>query len=285
MSQGQCLCGAVSWEFSGQPKYSCHCHCQMCRKAHGAAYGSYYFIARENFCWTSDRDTILDYRSSPDLTRSFCHACGSVVPNVYDTDRFMLVPAGSHDDGPGIAQHIFVASRAPWHDITDDLPQHEAHTRADAGAVYDHPPLSAPTAGVARGSCLCGEIRFEVALPFTAVHNCYCSRCRRQRSAGFTTNGFTARQAVTFTQGSDCLTSYKLPAAKYFTHVFCKKCGSGAPRLDTDRNIAVIPLGALDDDPGCKADDNIFIADKASWSEVNPNLPGYDGYPPRKQGK
>ncbi len=282
MSKGQCLCGSVSWEISGQPEGSYHCHCQMCRKAHGAAYGTYYFMAEENFRWTSGQDTIRDYRSSPALTRSFCRTCGSVTPNADDTGRFMFVPAGSHDDGPAVAEHIFVASRAPWLDITDNLPKHDDHPPAVPGTVYDNPPLSEPAPGIVRGSCLCGEVRFEMTLPFKAVHNCYCSRCRQERSAAFTTNGFTAQDAVNFTQGSDCLISYKLPRAKYFTHVFCEKCGSGLPRVDTDRNIAVIPLGALDDDPGCKADDNIFVADKARWSEVDPNLPGYDRYPPRK---
>ena len=298
MSKGQCLCGSVTWAFFGQPESAYHCHCQMCRKAHGAAYGTYYYMIKENFCWTSGRDTIRHYRSSPTLTRSFCQTCGSVTPNADDigqfadhTGQFMFVPAGSHDDGPEITANIFVASKAPWHDITDNLPKHDRHPPVVLGLIaYNNPPLSAPTPGIARGSCLCGEVRFEVTLPFKMVHNCYCSRCRQERAAAFTTNGFTAKDAVRFTQGSDCLTSYKLPSAKYFTHVFCKKCGSGLPRVDAGRDIAVIPcrdiavipLGALDDDPGCKADDNIFVANKANWSELDPNLPSYDQYPPRK---
>ena len=283
MSKGKCLCGSVTWEISGQIESAYHCHCQMCRKAHGAAYGTYYFLDKDNFSWTSDRDTIRDYRSSPELTRSFCQACGSVAPNADETGQFMFVPAGPHDDGPEITANIFVASKAPWHDITDNLPKHDGHPPVDTDLTeYDNPQLSAPSPGIARGSCLCGEVRFEVTLPFIIVHNCYCSRCRQERSAAFTTNGFTAEGAVNFTQGSDCLTSYKLPSAKYFTHVYCKICGSGLPRIDTGRNIAVIPLGALDDDPGCKADDNIFITSKADWSEVDPNLPSYDRYPPRK---
>ena len=283
MSKGQCLCGSVTWAFFGQTESAYHCHCQRCRKAHGAPFGTYYFVVKENFCWTGIRDTIGYYRSSPTLTRSFCRTCGSVVPDAYHTDRFLFVPAGAHDDGPEIIANIFVASKAPWHDITDNLQKYNGHPPVVLGMIeYRNPPLPEPTPGIARGSCLCGEVRFEVTLPFKMVHNCYCSRCRQARSAAFTTNGFTAQDAVNFTQGSDCLTSYKLPSAKYFTHVFCQKCGSGLPRLDADRNIAVIPLGALDDDPGCKADDNIFVADKAGWSEVDPNLPSYDRYPPRK---
>jgi hypothetical protein len=42
-------------------------------------------------------------------------------PTVYN------VPLGTVDGDPGIApaEHWHVASKAPWHQITDDLPQYE----------------------------------------------------------------------------------------------------------------------------------------------------------------
>ena len=47
------------------------------------------------------------------------------------------------------------------------------------------------------------------------------------------------------------------------------------PRLDTDRQIAVVPLGSLDDDPGCRAADNIFVGSKAKWYKITDELPTY----------
>lgn len=41
MHKGSCLCGEVRYEIAGDIKYVRHCHCSMCRKAHGAAFGSY----------------------------------------------------------------------------------------------------------------------------------------------------------------------------------------------------------------------------------------------------
>ncbi len=37
-------------------------------------------------------------------------------------------PLGTLDTDPGVKaqRHIYVGSKAPWHDIVDDLPQHEA---------------------------------------------------------------------------------------------------------------------------------------------------------------
>ena len=39
--QGSCLCGGVRYETTAPLQGASHCHCSMCRKAHGAAFGSY----------------------------------------------------------------------------------------------------------------------------------------------------------------------------------------------------------------------------------------------------
>ena len=80
-------------------------------------------------------------------------------------------------------------------------------------------------------------------------------------------------------QGEDKLVSFKVPGAKFFTHTFCARCGSGMPRSDSARGIAVIPFGALDDDPGRGADDNIFVAYKAPWYDIADGLPAFDEGP------
>ncbi len=281
MSSGRCLCGSVTWEISGKPKAAYHCHCSMCRKAHGAAFGTYYFMPTDNFYWTSKQDTVVNHRSSPGLPRAFCGTCGSVVPN-YDVEgQHVYVPAGCHDEGVNADSHIFVGSKAPWYDITDDLPQHEVFPPGEDYPVYEGRALDDAPEGVVRGSCLCGAVEFEVLQPFKVVHNCHCSRCRRARAAAHTTNGFISMEGVRFVKGEDHVTSYKLPTAKYFTHVFCDVCGSGLPRLDPERNIAVVPLGVLDDDPGRKPVDNIFVASKAGWYEITDDLPAYDEAPSR----
>lgn len=280
MSTGSCLCGSVKWRIGGTPDSAYHCHCFMCRKAHGAAFGTYYYLPVGEFQWTSETDAIREYKSSRTTTRYFCGTCGSVVPN-YDADgEHVYVPAGCHDDGPRVDANIFVGSRAPWHEITDDLPRHQAFPPGqdqpvcEARALPDKPP------GILRGSCLCGAVAFEVNEPFKVIYNCFCTRCRQARAAAFTTNGFTSFAGVRFVKGEERLSRYKHPEARYFTQVFCDTCGSGLPRLDPERNLAVIPLGALDDDPGCRASDNIFVRHKAGWYDLTDSLPTYEEGPP-----
>ena len=280
MSTGSCLCGSVTWEVTGTPESTYHCHCKICRKAHGAAFATFWYVAANGFRWTSSRDTVVRFATgtSTALNRGFCGTCGSAVPD--GDDASMFVPAGGHDEGPVVEAHIFVAHKAPWHDITGDLPRHDDFAPGSDGAPSADPELAPAKEGGIRGGCLCGAIAFEVVEPFKVVHNCHCRRCRRARSAAHTTNGFTSMKGVRFTKGEEHIKTFKVPDAKHFTHAFCDTCGCGMPRVDPGRQIAVTPLGSLDDDPGTKAVDNIFVAHKAGWYEITDSLPAYDEGPP-----
>lgn len=280
MSAGRCLCGSIEWRIDGSPAGAYHCHCSICRKVHGAAFGTYYYMHAQDFRWTSEPGGIRNYESSRGLIRSFCGTCGSVVPNFEGDGAHVYVPAGCHDDGPRVDSHIFVGSRAPWHEITDALPRHEAFPPGQEQPICATRELPENPPGILRGSCLCGAVVFEVSEPFRVIHNCFCTRCRQARAAAFTTNGFTSHSGVRFLKGVERLSSYKLPGARYFTQVFCDTCGSGLPRLDPERNLAVIPLGALDDDPGCRASDNIFVRYRAGWYDLTDTLPTYEEGPP-----
>lgn len=253
----------------------------MCRKVHGAAFGSYYFVPEDRFRWTGSQASVAGYRSSTNVTRNFCRTCGSLVPAPGSDGKRVFVPAGCHDHGPGAFRHIFVESKAPWHEIADDLPRHvEYPFGIPVPGIPEAPLPPKPDGVVARGSCLCGAVGFEVSEPFRVVHNCHCSRCRRARAAAFTTNGFTSLEGTAFRRGEEHVRLYKLPGARFFTHAFCGTCSSGLPRLDPVRKLAVVPLGSLDDDPGQGPVDHIFVDDRADWYEIHGPLPQY----PREPG-
>ncbi|MDH3671991.1 MAG: GFA family protein [Gammaproteobacteria bacterium] len=276
---GRCLCGSVAWEITAEPFQAYNCHCKMCRKAHGAPFGTYWFLLPDQFRWTSDTDTIVHYRSSHLLTRSFCRTCGSVVPYPSERRGLVVAPAGCHDNGRKSDCEIFVAHKAPWFDITSDLPRHDDYPPESGYERVEHEPMPEGPEGVVRGSCLCGAIELHVTEPFRTVHNCHCSRCRRGRAAAHTSNGVTSMNGVKFIRGEEHLKSYKVPDAKFFTQVFCEICGSKMPRIDPDRQIAVTPLGILDDDPGMKPVDHIFVADMAGWHDITDDLPAFQQAP------
>jgi hypothetical protein len=126
MLRGSCLCGGVRYEISGPLSYPLNCHCSMCRKAHGAAFRSRARVKADDFRWTQGAELVTYYESSPGNHRGFCRVCGSPLLSRFDNDpRSYGLPLGALDDDPGIKPgfHVFVASKAPWYDITDELPQ------------------------------------------------------------------------------------------------------------------------------------------------------------------
>jgi hypothetical protein len=130
------------------------------------------------------------------------------------------------------------------------------------------------------GSCLCGAIAFEMTGPSIRVQNCHCSRCRKVRGTAHATNLFVALSDIRYVRGEDQLAMYKLPDAKTFAHAFCRVCGSSMPRLDESRQLAVVPMGSFDDDPGVRPERHVFVDSKAAWHEITDDLPGFGERPP-----
>jgi hypothetical protein len=103
-----------------------NCHCSLCRKAHGAAFRSRARVEAADFVWLCGQELMTYYESSPGTSRGFCRVCGSPILSRFAENAAVYgLPLGTLDDDPGIrpALHVFVNSKAPWHDITDNLPQ------------------------------------------------------------------------------------------------------------------------------------------------------------------
>jgi len=126
MVGGNCLCGGVQFEVTKVPLIVL-CHCSICRKANGGAFDSGAAVPVQDFRFIKGEDLIQPYESSPGVHRFFCRVCGSRVPSKARDGELYFVPAGLFNDDPGVkpALHIFVGSKAPWWQITDDLPQFE----------------------------------------------------------------------------------------------------------------------------------------------------------------
>ena len=77
--QGGCLCGAVRFAVELPVLFCGHCHCSLCRRAHGAGYVTWIGVARERFSFLSGEKELTRYRSSEHGTRSFCRTCGSTL--------------------------------------------------------------------------------------------------------------------------------------------------------------------------------------------------------------
>lgn len=123
---GSCLCGAVQYKINSALSSLGHCHCKMCQRFHGTAYATYGMVAKAQFSILRGRDHLKTVQSSVNVKRHFCSRCGS--PLTYQNDIIpdnIWITAGTFDDDPGCEPqyHIFVASKAPWFEINDNIPQ------------------------------------------------------------------------------------------------------------------------------------------------------------------
>jgi hypothetical protein len=121
---GGCLCGAVRFEIRGPTKWCAHCHCSLCRRAHGAAFVTWFGVPNEQFRFTGGEDLVGWYASTPEARRGFCRTCGSTL--FFTSERWAGEThiALAHMDQPidrEPAAHVFYDTHVEWVELGDTL--------------------------------------------------------------------------------------------------------------------------------------------------------------------
>ncbi len=115
--KGSCLCGDVAYEIEGDFDAFYLCHCHHCRKDTGSAHGANLFSRTAKLRWIRGEDQITTYNHLGEgHIKSFCKICGSALPNIQDSGRLVVVPAGSLDTILTMRPqgHIFMSDKAKW---------------------------------------------------------------------------------------------------------------------------------------------------------------------------
>jgi hypothetical protein len=122
--EGKCGCGTVRFRVADEFLYAQNCHCSQCRAATGSAFKPFAGIEREKLEVTDGAGALLVF-GEEDLNDTRCATCGSLLFSVVRDGAYVHVALGSLVDAPSLRPtgHIFVGSKAPWFEITDDLPQ------------------------------------------------------------------------------------------------------------------------------------------------------------------
>lgn len=134
---------------------------------------------------------------------------------------------------------------------------------------------------IVKGSCLCGQVHYQITGNLGVFQNCHCSRCRKVSGAMHSSNLFVTKSDFVWTQGEGELGRFEPEDAKYFATSFCKCCGSTMPWLSRNDRTMIIPAGTLDDDPEIRPGGNVYYASKAAWHTVAGELPTFNVLPPR----
>jgi len=114
---GSCLCGAVHYTAVGEAERFYHCHCKRCRKATGSAHASNLFM-KGSLIWDRGEELIKSFKlpEAERFSNHFCEECGSRLPKAVPALNFVMIPAGSLNDEPGLKPmaRIFCGSQAEW---------------------------------------------------------------------------------------------------------------------------------------------------------------------------
>lgn len=126
MLTGACLCGRVRYEVRGTPLIMYYCHCGACRKATGSSFATNIIVRADDFAVVAGRERLASFESSPNKRRYFCSGCGSpIYSHGENTKHVVSVRCGTLDSELPLrpSVHAYVASKAPWFEICDGLPQ------------------------------------------------------------------------------------------------------------------------------------------------------------------
>jgi hypothetical protein len=128
MLGGRCECRAARYRVPDAFLYAGNCHCSNCRASTGSAFKPFAGIERDKLEVLEGGDSLLVWGDDA-ANHTRCGICGSLLYSVVRDGAYVHVALGSLVDDPTIrpSEHIFVGSKAPWFEITDDLPQNEEY--------------------------------------------------------------------------------------------------------------------------------------------------------------
>lgn len=126
LKRGHCLCGEISFAYSGPENWRGHCHCDSCRRNTSSPFTTFFGVSRDAYRFTGKDPSI--YHSSPGVRRLFCANCGT--PMAYESDKYPEEThfyAASLEDSKDFSPqfHVHYAEKVRWVELSDDLPRYD----------------------------------------------------------------------------------------------------------------------------------------------------------------
>ena len=122
---GGCLCGAVRYSASGEPRFTGLCHCTDCQKFTGSAFAVVVGVPASAVSITGKLGSFTkNGDSGKPMERRFCPQCGSAIVDVASAmPEIMMIAAGTLDDPSWLKprSQIFCDSAQPWVDLQGDM--------------------------------------------------------------------------------------------------------------------------------------------------------------------
>jgi hypothetical protein len=123
MLRGSCLCGQVHFKVNGALSSPTACHCTQCRKQSGHYFAS--ANVNKSDLELTGAEHLSWYHASEKVRRGFCSKCGSWMFWEPIHRDWTSISLGVFDGATSVKleQHIFVANKGDYYEITDGLSQ------------------------------------------------------------------------------------------------------------------------------------------------------------------
>ena len=127
--EGGCLCSSIRFRISGEPAFSCICHCSTCRRASAApAVGWLTFDRGQVEILSGSPRT---YRSSQGVARQFCGTCGSQLSYESIASPMTIDITTASLDNPNLfppTMEVWLEHKVSWQTANQTLAQYPRST-------------------------------------------------------------------------------------------------------------------------------------------------------------
>lgn len=124
-----------------------------------------------------------------------------------------------------------------------------------------------------KGSCLCGQVRYEVQALASPIQHCACRSCRKAHAAAFNTAASVRAEDFRWLAGEDLLKSYESSPGK--RRHFCAECGSHLAKTVEGWDGVMLRVATLDDDPKQVPELRIWHSHEVPWLEYHRDIVTY----------
>jgi len=127
---GQCFCGAVTAELTGEPFWICYDHDDDCRRAIGSPLNIWVGYRPNDVKFLSG--TPKAYSKTRGVTRTFCGDCGTSIgysdEGLWD-ELYLAIGFFNNPERFPPQAHAYWRMKLPWIAFCDDLPHLDEYSR------------------------------------------------------------------------------------------------------------------------------------------------------------
>jgi hypothetical protein len=128
-----------------------------------------------------------------------------------------------------------------------------------------------------KGSCLCGDVSFELLGDATDLYQCHCSLCRKVTGAGGNVACIVPSAKFSWLTGTGGISSFVRDSG--YRSDFCSRCGSPVPNPTRNGEAVWIPVGLFDGQTSARVTKHVFVGSKAAWDEIGGSAIQFHGRP------